>query len=82
MGSSTSSPILSKSDKVWSSFRGLEANGLSRLINKWHSSELDALDSRLMEVCKYEKKKYLNFPLFLEFFPKLRKLRQVHLILK
>lgn len=29
-----------------------------------------------MEVCKYEKKKYLNFPLFLEFFPNLRRLRQ------
>jgi hypothetical protein len=65
MGSKVSVTNPSKSDRIWQSFESLGPSGLSRLINRWHSCELDALDTRLMEVCKYEKKKYLNFPLFL-----------------
>jgi hypothetical protein len=34
-------------------FDSLGVNGLGRLMNKWMSCELDALDAKLMSVCRY-----------------------------
>jgi hypothetical protein len=50
MGNKVSMSNPSKSDRIWQSFESLGPSGLSRLINRWHSCELDALDTRLMDV--------------------------------